>query len=177
MSRKSKAYLIFSVVYWLLIGFGLFLFGFSFDKVPINSYGLKRNYFSSDIELSHYTSGLYYNQISYYFVEFPSSNVYLIDLELNVTNFNMETIGLTFTLVYQLNPDQLYNLYSSLSTNYEQYLIGQIKVLIYKYEGHYFKLFHEHSNRQSNSDSTKSHLKDINQFWPEAPYTRPSSVY
>ena len=49
MKRKSKAYLIFSVVYWLLITMGLFLFGFSFDKVPINSYGLKRNYFSSYI--------------------------------------------------------------------------------------------------------------------------------
>ena len=128
MDKKPKAILIFTIVYLILTILALLLFGLAFDTVPINWYGLRRNYFSSFIEEEYYCSGLYHKEVGYYFIEFPSSNQYLTDLQLNVTNDNMEVIGVQFTLVYQLIPAQIYNLYSGLSTGYEEYIISEIKV-------------------------------------------------
>lgn len=49
MQKKLKVYLIFSLVYWSLITAGLILFGLSFDSVPLNHYGILRNFYSSTI--------------------------------------------------------------------------------------------------------------------------------
>lgn len=68
MHKKHKAYLIFSIVFWLLIIAGLILFGLSFGKVHINKYGLLRNYYSSWIDPNTYISGLYHIGIGCYFV-------------------------------------------------------------------------------------------------------------
>ena len=66
--KKRTAYIIFSIVYWLLITAGLLLFGFAFEKVHINNFALKRNYYSSEIESETYVSGLYHKGIGYYFL-------------------------------------------------------------------------------------------------------------
>jgi hypothetical protein len=89
MQKKSKAYLIFSIVFWALIGMGLVLFGLSFGRVHINKYGILRNHYSSWISGNVYISGLYYVGITNYFIEIPSSKVYLTNLKLNVTNADL----------------------------------------------------------------------------------------
>ena len=86
MNQRGKAILIFTIIYFLLTIIALVLFGLAFDAVPINWYGLRRNYFSSFIEEDYYCSGLYHKDVSYYFIPFPSSNQYLTDLRVNVTN-------------------------------------------------------------------------------------------
>lgn len=111
MHKKHKAYLIFSIVFWLLILAGLILFGLSLGKVGINKYGLLRNYYSSWIDTRVYISGLYHKGIGYYFIEFPSSKVYLNDIKLNVTNKDMNVMQLTYSLSYRIIKDQTYNLY------------------------------------------------------------------
>lgn len=50
MKPSTKAYLIFSIVFWLLILAGLLLFGLSFGRVSLNNYALRRNYFSSKVD-------------------------------------------------------------------------------------------------------------------------------
>lgn len=133
MDKKPKAILIFSIIYLLLILMSLLLFGYSFEKVPLNFLALRRNFFSSSIDQEIYLSGLYHKELTYYFIPFPSSNVYLTDMSINVTNSDMENIGIVFTLVYQLVPEQIYSLYQSLSSDYETYIIGSVKGIISNY--------------------------------------------
>ena len=105
MQKKNKVYLIFSIVYWLLVLTALLLFGFAFGKVHINKYGLLRNYYNSWINNETYISGLYHTGIGCYFIEFPSSKVYLTDQKLNVTNYDMNPMQITYTLVYRIVKD------------------------------------------------------------------------
>lgn len=111
MQKKHKAYLIFSIVFWLLVLAGLILFGLAFGKVNLNKYGLLRNYYSSWIDTNVYISGVYHIGIGCYFVEFPASKVYLNDLKLNVTNKDMNVMQITYSLAYRIIKDQTYNLY------------------------------------------------------------------
>jgi hypothetical protein len=71
---------------------GLMLFGYSFGSVSINKYGILRNYYSSWIDNKVYISGLYHVGIGCYFIQFPSSKVYLNDIKLNVTNKDMNVM-------------------------------------------------------------------------------------
>jgi len=109
--KKHKVYLIFSIVFWLLILAGLILFGLAFGRVGINKFGILRNYYSSWISDEIYISGTYHVGIGNYFVEFPSSKVYLTDLKINVTNSDMNVMQVTYTLVYRIAQSQLKNLY------------------------------------------------------------------
>jgi hypothetical protein len=95
-------YLIFSLIYWSLIIIGIVLFSLSLGKVHINKYGVLRNYYSSSISQDVYISGLYHVGISNYLIEFPSSNIYLPNIKLNVTNNDLNIIELTYTLVYRI---------------------------------------------------------------------------
>lgn len=118
MLKRHKAYIIFSIVFWLLVLAGLILFGLAFGKVHINKFGILRNYYSSQIDERVYISGLYHIGLGNYFVEYPSSKVYLRDLKLNVTNSDMNVVQVTYSLVYRLKKDSLISLYQSMSTNY-----------------------------------------------------------
>lgn len=129
--KKHKTYLIFSIVFWLLILAGLILFGLSFGKVHINKFGLLRNYYSSWISDSTYISGLYYVGLGNYFVQFPSSKVYLTNLKLNVTNKDMNVMQITYTLVYRLPQNTIKDLYKDYSTDYENRVIATVNVHIY----------------------------------------------
>lgn len=111
MHPRRKAYLIFSIVYWLLVAAALALFGSAFDKVHVNHFALRRNYYNSQIDEEHYISGLYHKELGFYFLEFPASKTYLTDLKLNVTNADMKTVEITYTLVYRLRPQYIYSLY------------------------------------------------------------------
>lgn len=42
-----------------------------------------------------------------YFVELPSSKVYLYDIRLNATNKDMNVVQLTYSLVYRLRKQSL----------------------------------------------------------------------
>ena len=130
MNPKVKSYLRFTIIYWLLAIAGLVLFGVAFDKVHINRYGLKRNYYDSRIDEDHYAAGVYHKGIGFYFVEFPSSKKYLEGLTINVTNADMNVLGLEYTLVYRINPEYLYDLYQAVADTYEHRLIAEVNVSI-----------------------------------------------
>lgn len=128
MNLRKKWYLWFSIVYWVLIAIGLLLFALALEKVPINYYGLKRNYFNSQIDPEHYPSGFYHKDIGFYFLHFPSSKRYLEDLFVNATNKDMQTVGVTYTLVYRLFPEKIETLYSQMSQEYEPRIIAIVNV-------------------------------------------------
>jgi DMSO reductase anchor subunit len=128
MHKNKKAYLIFSIVFWLLIATGVILFAVSLGRVHINKFGLLRNYYSSWISDDIYISGLYHIGVGNYFVEFPSSKIYLPSLKINVTNMDLNVQQLTYTLVYRLSQSQIKNLYQSLSTFYEDKIISTVNV-------------------------------------------------
>ena len=151
MHKKHKTYLIFSIIFWLLILMGLLLFGYSLGKVHVNKYGILRNYYSSWISNETYISGLYHVGVGLYFVEFPSSKVYLNDIKLNVTNKDMNVMQITYSLVFRIIKDQTYNLYQTLSTNYNSAIIASINV-------HYFlfRAFFRHILLINRSNSAES---------------------
>lgn len=129
MLKRHRAYLIFTIVFWLLVLAGLILFGLAFGKVHINKFGILRNFYSSWIDDKVYISGLYHVGIGNYFIEFPSSKVYVVDIKLNVTNSDMNVVQVTYSLVYRLKKDQLINLYQSMSTNYEDRIVATVNVI------------------------------------------------
>lgn len=77
LTKKQKTYLIFNLVFWSLIIMGVTLFGVSFRSVDVNHYGILRSYYNSWMDDRIHNSGLYHAGVGNYFVEFPSSNVYV----------------------------------------------------------------------------------------------------
>ena len=126
--KRKIAFLIFSIVFWLLILAGLLLFGLAFERVNINSFALKRNYYNSKIDSQQYSSGLYHKGLGFYFMQFPSSKHYLTDQTVNVTNADLQKVGLTYTLVYRIRPDKLYDLYQQYALEYQPRIIATIDV-------------------------------------------------
>jgi len=86
MQNRHKAYIIFSLIYWLVVIAGVILFLFAFQKVPINNYALRLSIFTSHIDLTYYLPGLYHTGIGYYFLPFPKSKVYLRDQRVEAIN-------------------------------------------------------------------------------------------
>lgn len=68
MLKRHKAYLIFSIIFWMLVVGSLILFGFAFGKVHINKFGILRNYYNSWIDDKVYISGTYHVGVGNYFI-------------------------------------------------------------------------------------------------------------
>lgn len=86
MKKLHKIILIYSIIFWLLVAIGCILTGFAFEKVPVGFYGLKVHYFSSAVDQTYYTNGLYHKEIGYNFVHFPRTKQYVLDHKITVTN-------------------------------------------------------------------------------------------
>lgn len=108
MIRRNKWLLRFSIIYWLLILFGMLLNGLSLKKVPIETYGLRAYFFSPTVDASYYLPGLYNPGIGYYFITFPSSKQYVLDTQVSVINKNLEKIEVTYSFCYRLDPSKIY---------------------------------------------------------------------
>lgn len=131
MKKKNKAYLAFTLVFWSIIITGVTLFGVSFRKVRVNNYGILRNYYNSWMDQNIYNSGLYHVGVGNYFVEFPSSHVYVQDVKLNITNKDMKVMQITYSLVYRIRKDQVKSLYFAYSTEYQDRIISTINVSLF----------------------------------------------
>jgi len=79
MNRRNKWLLGFSIIYWVLVIMGVVLFAVSFQKVPLENYGLKTYYFSPNVNSVYYLPGLYDTGVGYYFITIPSTKQYLLD--------------------------------------------------------------------------------------------------
>lgn len=89
MNRRNKWLLGFSIIYWFLVIVGIVLFSVSFQKVPLEKYGLKTYYFSPNVNSVYYLPGLYDIGVGYYFITIPSTKQYLLDKSVTVINKNM----------------------------------------------------------------------------------------
>jgi hypothetical protein len=89
MIKRNKWLLGFSIIYWILVIVGIVLFSVSFQKVPIETYGLKTYYFSPNINPVYYIPGLYDIGVGYYFITVPSTKQYILDNSLVVINKNL----------------------------------------------------------------------------------------
>jgi len=89
MIKRNKYILAYSIVFWIGVIVGVILFSVSFQKVPIEMYGLRANYFSPTIDPAYYTPGLYDTGIGFYFILFPSVKQYIVDSKVTVINLNL----------------------------------------------------------------------------------------
>ena len=100
---------------------------------------------------TYYTNGLYHKGIGYYFVTYPSTKQYLLWQTVAVTNSDLETIQLSYSLCYRyvllviydrINPNKIYDMYNSIALSYEKRItaIVNVKLFVYLVE-YYFILF------------------------------------
>ena len=79
----------FSIIFWIVVIMGVILNAVSFQKVPLETYGLRAYYFSPSVDSTYYIPGLYNVGVGYYFITFPSSKQYVIDSRVQVINKNL----------------------------------------------------------------------------------------
>lgn len=101
MNRRNKCLLGFSIIYWVVVLIGIALFAASFQKVPLEHYGLKAYFFSPNVNPYAYIPGLYDVGVGYYFITIPSTKQYLLDNNVTVINKNLEKIIVKYSLVYR----------------------------------------------------------------------------
>ena len=101
MNRRNKWLLGFSIIYWVIVLIGITLFAASFQKVPLENYGLKTYFFSPNVNPVYYIPGLYNVGVGYYFINIPSTKQYLLDNNVTVINKNLEKINVIYSLVYR----------------------------------------------------------------------------
>lgn len=78
MNKRCKAILIYSFVFWGLVVVGLLLTAFAFGRVPVGYYGLVEHYWTTNIDDSAYTSGVYSTGLTTQFVRFPATIQYIV---------------------------------------------------------------------------------------------------
>eukprot|EP00747_Dinoflagellata_sp_TGD_P107179 gnl/TRDRNA2_/TRDRNA2_170050_c4_seq1.p1 gnl/TRDRNA2_/TRDRNA2_170050_c4~~gnl/TRDRNA2_/TRDRNA2_170050_c4_seq1.p1 ORF type:complete len:299 (+),score=75.46 gnl/TRDRNA2_/TRDRNA2_170050_c4_seq1:63-959(+) len=111
----------------------IILFFLSFDTLEYQEMGLNYSWISETVEDKPYTSGRYYLGLGNHFIKFPSmvKSVYFIDDATGETQgpaLQSRTkdglnVRLEVSFQYRLSFDKLYDLYNTLSDNYEQTLV------------------------------------------------------